>query len=392
MKTMKIKKNLSSAKLLTKLTFGLLLLTITTINAQIKLSESAKVSLVTFGSGQELYSAFGHTGVWVYDPTLAIDRVYSWGSFDFNTNNFYVKFLRGTLPYQISVIDFGTMANYYSTRENRSVTEQILNLSANQKQKIFDLAEENYKPENREYRYKFYYDNCATRVRDILQKGCGDSLKYWQSKEKISYRTWMNSYLNQKPWARMAMNAAIGVPADAMASSDQSMYLPDNVMIIAEKSKIGKMPMVAKKIEHYKQTPIEESGFSWLWHPQLLINLIYLGLFIFLYKTSRNTVTKLDKYLIGFSGFLGVFLLFLWFGTDHGVTNQNLHLFVLLPTNLLIVWLLGKPKFRFILQNYVWVLLAGVLAFILFHPQHSVPMGIYLFNLFRYRDLQKGFA
>ena len=349
------------------------------------------MSLVTFGPGDDLYAAFGHTGVWVYDPTYAIDRVYSWGSFDFNTSNFYVKFLRGTLPYQISVVDFGRMADYYAKVENRSVTEQVLNLSANQKQKIFELAEENNRPENREYQYKFYYDNCATRVRDILQKGCGDSLKFWQSKSTNSYRTWMNSYLGQKPWARMAMNAAIGVPADALASPNQSMYLPDNVMLIVEKSKIGGKATVSQKIEHYIQQTNPTSAWSWLWHPHFLINLLYIGLFIYLYKTARHSVTKLDKLILGFSGFLGVFLLLLWFGTDHGVTNQNLHLFVLLPTNLLIAWMLGKAKFKFVLDNYFWVLLAGVLAFILFHPAHSIPMGVYLFNLFRYRDLKKGF-
>ncbi len=361
------------------------------LKAQTKLSPNAKVSIITIGPGKELYSSFGHSGLWVSDANYGIDRFYSWGSFDFRTNNFYVKFLRGTLPYQIDVIDFARVSYYYSTQENRSVTEQVLDLSPSQKQRIFDLCEENYLPQNREYNYKFYYNNCATKVRDMLQKGCGDSLKLWQGMPTNSYRTWMNSYLSEKPWARMAMNMAVGVPADMQNTSNQSMWLPDNVQMVMSKSMLGSKQLVGVTNKIYTAT-VEPSNLliDILTHPQVVINLFYILIFVYLYKKSRFIPTKIDAYLLGFNGLCGVFLLLLWVGTDHGVTAQNLHLSVLLPFNLIVAFMLRNQKYASFLKLYFWVIMAGVLAFILFHPSHSVPMMAYVFYLFRYRDFVKG--
>ena len=139
------------------------------------LSPSAQASLMTFGPGEDLYSVFGHTGIRIKDLGLGFDRVYGYGQFDFRTDNFYVKFLRGTLPYQIGVNDMYSILYAYQA-ENRTIREQTLNLSPAQKQRLFQALETNLLPENREYQYKFYYDNCATRPRDMLVNACGDSL------------------------------------------------------------------------------------------------------------------------------------------------------------------------------------------------------------------------
>lgn len=114
----------------------------------IQLSPEAKASLVTVGPGTELYSGFGHSVLWIYDPLNGLDNAYSYGSFSFETGNFYVKFLRGTLPYTISVAPLAPQVAYWQA-ENRWVKEQVLNLSNDQKQKLFNFLETNYLPVTR---------------------------------------------------------------------------------------------------------------------------------------------------------------------------------------------------------------------------------------------------
>ena len=189
------------------------------------------MSLLTVGPGEDLYSVFGHTAIRVNDPAQNIDVTFGWGGFRYE-DNFYVKFLRGTLPYYIHAYDMYPFLYAYQA-ENRTVREQVLNLSPVQKQQLYAVLLKNMQPENRTYQYKFFYDNCATRPRDKLAEGCGDSLTI-PSRTKMtgkSYRDWMNIYLDKsvKPWAKLGMNLAIGQPADVKTDGWHAMYLPDQV-------------------------------------------------------------------------------------------------------------------------------------------------------------------
>ncbi|MBO4959466.1 DUF4105 domain-containing protein, partial [Butyricimonas sp.] len=146
----------------------LILLTAST-SASIKLSKDATISILTCSPGNELYSLFGHTGIRVVDKANDMDIVFNYGTFDFATQGFYFKFARGLLPYQLSCSEFRRFLSSYIYDE-RSVYSQTLNLDSIQKQYLMDLLFENYQPANREYLYNFLYDNCSTRVRDIIEK------------------------------------------------------------------------------------------------------------------------------------------------------------------------------------------------------------------------------
>ena len=99
------------------------------------LSAEAKISVLTFGPYQgELYSAFGHSAIRVYDPVHGIDDAYNWGVFDFNQPNFYLNFAKGFLYYKLGVFDYDRMRDYY-IYFNRYVHEQNLNLNKEEKQK-----------------------------------------------------------------------------------------------------------------------------------------------------------------------------------------------------------------------------------------------------------------
>src|SRR5690606_20603691 len=137
-----------------------------------KLSDSSRISLLTVAPGEELYSAFGHTGIRVTDFKNEFDVVFNYGTFDFEQPGFYSNFVKGKMLYMISANNFDDFVSEY-IYEKRSITEQTLNLSVHDKQEIFAYLYNNLLPENREYYYDFFWDNCATRPRDVFESVLG---------------------------------------------------------------------------------------------------------------------------------------------------------------------------------------------------------------------------
>ena len=315
------------------------------------LSPAARISLLTVSPGAELYSSFGHTAIRVIDPAVGQERIFGWGTFDFSTDNFYVKFLRGTLPYQISVTDMYSMQYGYQL-ENRSIREQILNLSPTQRQRLFNILNENYRPENRTYQYKFYYDNCASRPRDKIAEACGDSLTV-PSKAVLtgkSYRDWMNDYLGQHPWSKVGMNLALGTPSDVETTGWQAMYLPDQVHDQLSRATLRRadgrvVPLVAQNLTPFEASNVLRQTIPFIFDPEVVFAVLGIAVAWFtIRRYRRGRVDRwLDRLLFGFSGFWGWFLFLLWVATDHGVTAWNPTLLYLMPLHLpLIYWATGS--------------------------------------------------
>lgn len=315
------------------------------------LSPSAQVSLLTFGPGEDLYSVFGHTAIRINDPALNIDRTYGWGGFRFAEGNFYVKFLRGTLPYNIDAYDMHLMLYAYQT-ENRSIREQILNLSATQKQRLFDLVTTNLLPENRTYQYKFFYDNCATRPRDVLAGACGDSLSV-PSRDRMtgkSYRDWMNDYLGEKPWAKLGMNLAIGQPADEQTDGWHAMYLPNNAHDQLGSATLRQAnglitPLVARDQTLFESRKTFPQKGPFIFEPNVVFTILGIVLALFTVRRYRQGRIDhwLDRLLFGVSGFFGWFLFLLWVATDHGLTAWNPTLLYLMPLHLPLIFWVTRP-------------------------------------------------
>ena len=317
------------------------------------LSPASKVSLITYGPGDDdISSSFGHTEIRIVDPVLGLDRDYSYGGFDYRADYFILKFLRGTLPYFLSVHNLYQVIYYYQ-QTNRGIREQQLNLSLTQRQRLLEALEKNYLPENRLYRYKFYYDNCATRPRDMIVEACGDSLTI-PSRDRMtgkSYRDLMNDYLNEKPWYQLGMNLTIGRPADEQTDGWRAMYLPDQVHDQFARATLrqpnglliplvqGEQTILAAQKLFRQQVPI-------FFDPDVVFAL--LGIAVALYTIRRYRVAGkvdawIDRLLFGTIGFMGWFLLLLWIIRDDGVTAWNPTLLYLMPLHLpLIYWATGK--------------------------------------------------
>jgi hypothetical protein len=317
-----------------------------------QLSSQAKISLITVGPGEDLYSGFGHSTFWVYDPSAAVDRIYNYGTFEFSPD-FYFKFIQGKLDYMLSVSDM-----YYlmegAKAENRSVIAQELNLTHVQKESLYKFLEINYQPENRYYRYDFFFDNCSSRLRDVLKNVCGDSLRYDLSENlNLSFRQLIDQYLQDKKIQDLGMDIGLGAPADRKASPYEYMFLPDYLKDAFGKAEIFKegqwAPLVREEQILFEKTGIEQPP-SGIFSPAIILWAVCLLTIFITYSQLRsgpaNINLKGDAVVFFLVGILGCLLVFLWFFTDHNVTINNWDLWWATPLHIPFAFMLLVKRWQ----------------------------------------------
>lgn len=341
----------------------------------VELSKNTKVSILTYDPGEELYSVFGHTAIRVYDPENDIDNIYNYGTFDFDTPFFAIKFVRGNLMYQLAKGKFMTVL-YYMPRENRTVYVQDLNLKQAEKQNLYDALEDNYKPENRYYQYDFFYDNCATRVRDIIENSLTRQLSFekYDYSEK-TFRNILKDYIAEFYWYDLGINILMGMNADKEATLKEFMFIPDYIKDIYSEAAIysdsTRQPFASQPKIIYKSTEEDHSGSSSefiVWLLSLLIAMITI------YEIIANTYFKpFDIFLFLLTGLVGVLLLLLWTGSLHIVFKNNLNVLWLLPTNLILAfWIIKNRSYEAI---YYYSLIAGGLILIILVLWNFLPQS-----------------
>lgn len=308
----------------------------------VQLSDKAYISLLTASPGEELYSTFGHSALRVVDPEKDLDVVFNYGTFDFDTPNFYVKFCRGKLLYKMGQQHFENFI-YGLRYENRSVVEQVFNLNQQQKERLFDLLLENYKPENRYYKYDFFFDNCATRIRDLLPKAFGPNFKYhypekWKGSNQ-TFRNLIDLYLTQHQWSDFGIDLALGLPTDAVAAPDDYMFLPDflsegigTATILHQGADVafaGEPKILVLRKDVPKDDPV---GITPSW---LLWGLFVGGLILSIVGIKKGlNFHGFDIIYFTILGLTGWVVFFLWFFTDHIATKDNLNLLWAFPLHL----------------------------------------------------------
>lgn len=305
-----------------------------------ELSEYARISVITCGPGEDLYATFGHSAFRIWDPVNDVDWVYNYGTFDFNTSNFYFKFARGKLLYALSKDYFENFMFTYQL-ENRWVKEQVLNLNSEQKVALFEFLENNLKPENRFYQYDFLFENCATKIPEVLGLVLGDSLVFDSQhiKEPKSFRQLIEDNLNTNSWSSFGINLALGSVIDRNALPLEFTFLPQYVWQQLEHSNIGKTPVVVNSRTLLNLPESRKQGF-WLFSPLFIFSFLLLLIVV---KTitdlKRNTpVGFLDYSIWAITGLTGLVVVFLWFFTDHKSTAQNANILWAMPLNLILVF------------------------------------------------------
>ncbi|MFP4690911.1 MAG: DUF4105 domain-containing protein [Bacteroidales bacterium] len=326
----------------------LLLLAAGSQAAPSKLSPEAEIALLTAGPGKDLYAVFGHSALWVSDPANDIDEVYNWGTFDFDTPNFYSKFLQGRLLYQLSVSPVRDFLVSYD-RSGRWVEQQSLNLSTKEKQRIYDFLQLNRRPENIHYLYDFFYDNCATRIRDILDKEldmnwgtnlASPGIAESGSGEK-SFRELLHPYTAHIPWTAFGIDILLGIPADKTATGWDAMFLPDHLFesVQGARHADGRPMVKAQRVIVTEDYTPEPPG---LFGPSLVLwAYFFLGL---LALTSKRLINVYAKFHFVILGLLGIVVFFMWFFSDHIATGMNLDLLWTLPTHLYFIFRVNIKK------------------------------------------------
>lgn len=211
------------------------------------LSEGACISLLTCTPGEELYAHYGHTAIRVLDEQNDLDVVFNYGIFDFNTEHFYWKFVRGETWYELGAVPFWWFIREYE-ETRRPVYEQVLNLTPEQCQAIWKALVENYQPENRKYLYNFVFDNCATRPYWLIANALGDTItSEYTGYTGQTYRTFIRHYTGSLSWANAGINLLFGPKADRPMRSEDRLFLPEELMLFLQQAYLSDgTPIVAK--------------------------------------------------------------------------------------------------------------------------------------------------
>ena len=272
------------------------------------LSPETEVSILTCAPGNELYSLFGHTAIRINDPRHQIDRVYNYGTFDFSTPHFYLKYARGLLPYQLTVQKFSHFIYNYQLEE-RTVYAQTIRLDSLEKQRIFDLLEENLLPQNRYYLYNFLFDNCTTRSRDILLKSLPDSVAWNMPDVNKNFWNLLDEYLQASPWVQWGIHTILGQRGNRTATTFQYMFLPDYLMYGLKNARYDGQ-LLAEPAEVLYQAPEMNLSNSWYGTPLFVFALGCLLLILLLqYVKSRSLLNVISLiFLLLFAKFSTVVL------------------------------------------------------------------------------------
>ena len=356
------------------------------------LSPSAKISLVICAPGDEIYSYFGHAAIRVNDPLYEKDIIFNYGVFSFETPHFIWRFAKGETDYQLAVQRMSSFMREYH-EDQRKVIEYELMLTPAEKESLYEALVENYKPENRIYRYSHFEDNCATRIRDQLEKAVGGKIEYDTSGDKkMSFRNLIDLYLQDNSWSGLGIKLALGIPTDRISTFSQKMFLPDylgNDMAKAMVVRDG----ISSPLTRPAVVVFEAPGFLHTFSGTSPVVVILFFFFLVLALTLLESRKKrkfiwLDITVFIAFGIAGMILCFTTFISVMPSTKWNLNLIWAWPTHFLlgILWLF--PSLRPKLIWYIQLISITLLLFLIsmfFLPQtfHWLVVPLCLMLLMR---------
>ncbi len=307
-----------------------------------------RISLLTCGPGEELYSTFGHSAVRVTDSVSNEDIVYNYGTFSFDEPGFYTKFVRGKLMYYLSTQDFISFKQDYE-HQKRSMTEQVLDLSCNEKSKMAKLLMQNLMGENKFYKYDFFFDNCTTRLRDLLERSADSTVRYTSVVNKpTTFRQHIFEYMDRydRKWIKLGMDLLLGATTDAVMNNRQAMFLPDYLLKAFDSATIGSTTVLKSK-NNPIDIPEQKVERNFILDPLFIFSLL-LVIIVLLSFSKNNSIQKslygFDGFIFFMAGFSGLLILFMWFGTDHIVCQNNYNLLWTWPTHFVMAFFIHTKK------------------------------------------------
>ena len=322
----------------------IILFTNKVIGQILPLSENTEVSIITCGTGAEIYSLFGHTAIRIRDADNQIDEVYNYGTFDFSTPNFYLKFVKGDLQYLETSCTFEEFIQEY-LYEKRSVDEQILNISISQKQALFDYLNASLKSEERFYTYKFIDKNCTTMVIDAINKILGKEVIVNNTKADKTYRNILFPYFEGHFFEQLGTSIIFGTKVDLKG---EELFLPAELQESIKTISYNNKPLCKENIK-IVEFEKEEVPFSW-WNNYHAFTLVLVLVLL----TNKSAIYK--TYFIAL-GLLGLFFIFAGFYSLHKELANNYNILLFNPILFLVVYFQFKNNRKYILYSSMFSIL-----------------------------------
>ena len=326
-------------------------------------SSHLRISLLTCGpADDEVYEVFGHTAVRVVDSTAHSDIVYNYGTFEYGPD-FEMQFMRGKLMYSLAIQTYGNFMQEY-VESKRSVDEQVINGNWKQKERIYYFLQWNADPENKYYKYDFFFDNCATRIRDIFPRPeiFGKGFQYGRTLppgKTLTFRDIINRYFYRDQWTRLGVNILLGSKIDKVMSNSDIMFLPDYLRDGVAGATVNGQKVASPAVLLLPGTPLPPAGINWPFLVMLLLAVLTIaGLCIKRLEVLGRIMSTL---LLFVTGLLGILILLMWFGTDHQGCSDNFNLLWCLPTNLIIALFNPKGKSKYALIAIVLIFVSLLL-------------------------------
>ena len=347
-----------------------------------ELSPDATVSILTCDPGKDVYSMYGHTAIRVTDPTQKLDAVFNYGLFSFDTPDFIYRFAKGQTDYLMGGEKFRSFLPQYE-EEKRSVYEQVLNLSPEGKNKLFLALLENVKPENRMYRYNFFMDNCATRVRDMIERNAGDRIRFTDNHPTESYRDLIKKFHHSFRWIDLGIDLLVGKKADQDVSAYGQMFLPEYLKDQFAKAEItvdGKTQPLVLETRTLVEFPNSKLNSDLPW-PSVVFGFLFLTVALFSVRgfLRKKKTDWLDYWLFATSGFAGMIIGWVTLYSEHPAMSPNYNLLWAFPLNLIFAGFWKVKKWRKYTRYYFY--LAGSLLVVSFFAGQQFNPAVYLIIL-----------
>lgn len=351
---------------------GAFLFSFCNIQAQ-ESEDSLQVELMTCDPGTEVYAQYGHTAIRIINKRTGDDWCFNYGTFNFRAPHFLYRFVKGETDYELGIVPYSYFKEDYQ-EQGLNVYHQVLNLTPAEKDKLWKLLEENYLPENRVYRYNFFYDNCSTRARDRIEEAINGKIVYPEWEADKTYREIVHEFNHEYPWARFGADLCLGAEADKPIDERREMFAPFYLMKAFAGAKIkddrGRLrPLVNETIEvPANKTLTAKDKEEFPLSPMtcaLLLLVVTLAISWREYAVNR-IYWGFDALLFGAQGITGCILTFLFFFSSHPTVGSNWLILIFNPIPLLYLPLEIYSTIKKRTDYYHWYNITILTLFILF--------------------------
>lgn len=333
------------------------------------------ISLITCTPGMDVYAHFGHTAIRVTDRKNGFNEVFNYGCFDLRAANFVIKFIQGQTNYLLDSESAAFFAYRYAA-VGCGVTDQVLNLNSDEKQRLYELLLENLRPENQTYLYNWLYDNCTERARDIIEKAVNGKVEYTRTLPDLTARDMLHEKLVNAPWLSFGIDLMLGTEIDQKLDRRVQMFIPDHYEAELDSAFItrtdgSQIPLIKTKAQVLNVTHPAEKPFPVT--PMMTFMLLLAVVFVLTFYDNKRLIktegmesqTKhlhfwwFDILLLMAQGLTGIIIAYLFFFSIHPAVSTNWYVIILNPLPIIyalyIIYnvLRGKANSRYVTAIYL---------------------------------------